>query len=152
MVKRTRGKGTPGEMGVESIFVKLPGGKRKRQNADGTRPGGLEWDNRVVLNAVLLYTLSHISSKEAGSAGLSFLSRLSLEVYVKAQPLSGHQSRRIDSEKPMPLFKPVSAASVRCSTAAFELAKNEDGGLSPVGDSRERTVHFFGPPLCSCMC
>jgi hypothetical protein len=36
-------------MGVEPIFVKLPGGKRKRQNADGTSPGGLEWDNRVVL-------------------------------------------------------------------------------------------------------
>ena len=38
-VKRTRGTGTPGEMGVESIMVKMPGFKRKRQNADGTRPG-----------------------------------------------------------------------------------------------------------------
>jgi len=126
MVRRRRGAGTPGEMGVESIVVKLPGGKRKRQNADGTRPGGLEWDDRVMLNAVLLYTLSHTSLKEAGSVGLSFLSRQALEVYVKAEPLGRHKSRRIDSEKPMPLFKPVSAASVRCGTAAFELAKNEE--------------------------
>jgi hypothetical protein len=126
MVRRRRGAGTPGEMGVESIVVKLPGGKRKRQHADGTRPGGLEWDDRVMLNAVLLYTLSHTSLKEAGSVGLSFLSRQALEVYVKAEPLGRHKSRRIDSEKPMPLFKPVSAASVRCGTAAFELAKNEE--------------------------
>jgi hypothetical protein len=118
MVRRARGAGTPGEMALESIFVKLPGGKRKRQNADGTSPGGLEWDNRAVLNAVLLYTLSHTSLKEAGLAGLSFLSRQALECYVKApsQPLSGQQSRHIDSEKPMPLFKPVSAASMRCGS------------------------------------
>jgi hypothetical protein len=104
----------------------LPGGKRKRQNADGTSPGGLEWDNRVVLNTVLLYTLSHTSLKEAGSAGLSFLSRKALECYVKAQPLSGHQSRRIDSENPMPLFKQVSTASVRCCTAALSWQKTND--------------------------
>jgi hypothetical protein len=104
MVRRRRGAGTPGEMGVESIVVKLPGGKRKRQNADGTRPGGLEWDDRVMLNAVLLYTLSHTSLKEAGSVGLSFLSRQALEVYVKAEPLGRHKSRRIDSQEPMPLF------------------------------------------------
>ena len=113
-------------MAVESIFVKLPGGKRKRQNLDGTRPGGLEWDNRVLLNAVLLYTLSHTSLKEAGSVGQSFLSRLALEAYVKAEPLRGCQSRRIDSERPMPLFKEVSATSVRRGCAAFELAKNEE--------------------------
>jgi hypothetical protein len=126
MVRRTRGAGAPGEIAVESIVVKLPGGKRKRQNTDGTSPGGLEWDNRVLLNSVLLYTLSHTSKKEAGSAGLSFLSRQALEVYVKAEPLSGHQSRRIDSEIPMPVFKEVSAKSVHCGTAAFELAKNEE--------------------------
>ncbi len=51
-VRRIRGAGTPGEMGVESILVKMPGFKRKRQNADGTRLGGLEWDNSVLLNAV----------------------------------------------------------------------------------------------------
>ena len=95
------------------------------RNDDGTCPGGLEWDNRVLLNAVLLYTLSHTSLKEAGSVGQSFLSRLALEAYVKAEPLRGCQSRRIDSEKPMPLFKPVSATSVRRGCAAFELAKNE---------------------------
>ena len=124
-VSRTRGAGTPGEIAVESIVVKLPGFKRKRNNADGTRPGGLEWDNSVLLNAILLYTLSHTSLKEAGSAGLSFLSRHALEVYVKAQPLYGHQSRRIDGEKPLPLFKPISATTVRAGTAAFELAKND---------------------------
>ena len=42
MVRRTRGAGTPGEMAVESVVVKLPGGKRKRKAADGTSPGGLE--------------------------------------------------------------------------------------------------------------
>jgi hypothetical protein len=33
-VRRTRGAGTPGEMGVESIMVNMPGFRRKRQNAD----------------------------------------------------------------------------------------------------------------------
>ena len=128
MVRRTRGAGTPGEMALESIYVKLPGGKRKRKSADGTSPGGLEWDNRVLLNAVLLYTLAHSSLKEAGSAGLSFLSRLALECFIKAEPRNGYQSRRIDSDKAIPVFKPVSAASVRCGVAAFELAKNEEFG------------------------
>jgi hypothetical protein len=47
--KRTRGAGTPGEIGLESIFVKLPGFKRKRRNPDGASPGGIAWDNRVLL-------------------------------------------------------------------------------------------------------
>ena len=124
--RRTRGAGTSGEMGVESILVKLPGPKRKRQNPDGTSPGGLEWDSRVLLNAVLLYSLSHTSLRESGSAGMSFLSRLALEYFVKAQPLSGNQSRRIDPAKPLPAFKPISRGSVRMGVFALELAKNEE--------------------------
>ena len=124
--RRTRGKGTPGEMGVVSIFVKLPGAKRKRVCADGTSPGGLEWDNRVLLNAVLLYLLSHTSLKEAGSAGISFLSKLALECFVKAEPRKGHQSRRIDDKTPVPVFKPISRDSVRTGVFALELAKNEE--------------------------
>ena len=72
--RRTRGPGTTGVIGMESVIIKLPGPKHKRQTIDGNSPGGLEWDNRVLLNAVLLYILSHASLKEAGSAGVSFLS------------------------------------------------------------------------------
>ena len=124
--KRSRKAGTAGEMGMESLLVKLPGPKKKRLNADGTSPGGLEWDNRVLLNAVLLYTLSHCSLKQAGLAGMSFLSKLSLECFVKPQPRKGCQSRRIDDGKPLSVFKEVSPDSVRIGVLALELAKNEE--------------------------
>ncbi len=86
----------------------------------------LKLENRVLLNAVLLYTRSHTSLKEAGLAPFSFLSRLTLEAFVKSEPLRGHQLRRIDSKKPMPLFRLVSVTSLRFGTATFELAKNEE--------------------------
>ena len=124
--KRTRGAGTPGEIGLESIMVKLPGFKRKRRNPDGASPGGIAWDNRVLLNAVLIYSLSNTSLKEAGRAGLSFLSKIALEVFVKPEPKKGYQSRRIDGETPMPVIKPISPASVRFGVAALELAKNDE--------------------------
>jgi hypothetical protein len=78
------------------------------------------------VNAVLLYTRSHTSLKDAGLAHLSFLSRLALKAFVKSEPLRGHQLRRIDSKKTMPLFRPVSVTSLRFGTATFELAKNEE--------------------------
>ena len=124
--KRKKGDGTTGEMGLVSVIVKLPGPKRRRETSDGAFPGGLEWDNRVLLNAVLLYVLSNTSLKEAGSAGMSFLSKLSLECFVKAEPRKGYQSRRIDKEKPLPVFNPISPGSVRSGVFALELAKNEE--------------------------
>ena len=124
--RKTRGAGTPGEIALESVVVKLPGPKRKRLNQDGTAPGGLCWDDRVLLNAVLLYLLSHTSLKQAGSAGLSFLNKLALEVYVKAEPRQGCQSRRIDAEKPLPVFKPISPGSVRTGVFALEKAIYEE--------------------------
>ena len=111
---------------MESVVVFLPGPKKKQRNPDGTSPGGLAWDNRVLLNAVLTYVLSNTSFKEAGVAGLSFLSRSALEVFVKAEPLEGRLTRRIDSEKPMPVFKPISPGSVRFGVFALEQAKNEE--------------------------
>ncbi len=110
--RRTGGAGTLGEIGLESVVVFLPGPQKKRRNPDGTSPGGLAWDNRALLNAVLTYVLSNTSFKEAGVAGLSFLSRSALEVFVKAEPREGRLTRRIDGEKSMPVLKSISPGRV----------------------------------------
>jgi hypothetical protein len=89
--RRTRGRGTRGEMGLESIIVKSPGPKQKREHEEVAHPGGIEWNHRIMLNAVWTHVLGKSSQKEAGVAGLHFLSRNTLEVYAKAQPLGKHK-------------------------------------------------------------
>ena len=75
--KRTRGAGTSGEMGIESLWIKVDGPKQKRVE------GGLQWNDRMVLCAALTRVLGKSSQAEAGLAGLDFLSRTALAVYMQ---------------------------------------------------------------------
>ena len=125
--KRKRGAGTRGEMGLDTILVQYPGPKKIRLDEDGTRPGGLMWDHRVMLCAALTRSVGKSSLKQAGSAGLDFISRGALAVFVKPQPLGKCKSRRLKKDKRMPVLgsNGISEASLRLGVAALELAKND---------------------------
>ena len=124
--KRKRGAGIRGEMGVDTLLVIFPGPKRHRLSEDGTRPGGIHWNDRVMLCAALTRTLGKSSLAQAGSAGLDFMARGALAVYVKAQPLRKNKSRRVKKDTPVAgLVQGISEASLRYGITALELAKSD---------------------------
>ena len=120
-----KGGGTRGEIGLESFWIKVPGPKQKREPEHHDPPGGLEWNNRIMLNAVLTRVLGKASQKEAGVAGLHFLGRNALEVYAKAQPLGKYKSRKLSGGTPLPAFKGISPESLRMGVFALEVAKSD---------------------------
>jgi hypothetical protein len=122
---RTKRGSTHGEIGLESLYLKIPGPKQKREYGDGAHPGGLQWNHRIMLNAVLTRVLGKVSQKEAGVAGLHFLGRNALEVYAKAQPLGKHKSRKLSSCAPLPAFKGIPRESLRMGGFALEIAKSD---------------------------
>ncbi len=125
--KRTRGAGTRREMGIESLWFKVDGPKQHLVGPDGTRTGGLHWNDRLMLCAALTSVLGKSSQAEAGLAGLDFLSRTASAVYAKAQPLAKHRLRKVSRGKPIPVLggNGILPATLRHGVVALEFAKND---------------------------
>ena len=141
--KRTRGAGTSGEMGIESLWIKVDGPKKKRVE------GGLQWNDRIVLCAALTRVLGKSSQAEAGLAGLDFLSRTALAVYAKAQPLGKYRSRKLPKNSPVPVLgKGISPGSLRHGVVALEFAKN-DAVIDCIRDSHSLYRGYDSTTLAS---
>ncbi len=84
--KRKCARGGGGAVGIETIFVKMQGGKGRRKDPGSkSKPGGLAWRDGVMTCAVMTFLLFRVSYKTGGAMCFSWLRSIQREVYFKAE-------------------------------------------------------------------
>ena len=114
-----------GAVGIETIFVKMQGGKGSRRDPGSkSKPGGLAWRDGVMACAVMTFSLFRVSYKTGGAMCFSWLRAIQREVYIKAEALGNCKSRRIKPESLHHIFPNISPRSMRRGVHSMNLAKN----------------------------
>jgi hypothetical protein len=112
-----------GEMATDKMIYESMGDKTIRRARSGSKLGGLGWKDSEMAVSVANWSLNKLSFKAAGKNSNFTARAKGTRFWFKAEPRRNNKTRRLTSNKPVPL-PDISTTSMRSGVFAMDLAKN----------------------------